>query len=74
VRNNRIDYKIGNMFTIPAVVVQVYNSAGQLLIRKEAAYQSASIDVGRLPSGSYVLTITSKDYKQQFVQSFVKHN
>jgi hypothetical protein len=74
VRNNRIDYKIGNMFTIPAVVVQVYNSAGQLLIRKEAAYQSGSIDVGRLPSGSYVLTITSKDYKQQFVQSFVKHN
>ena len=74
VRNNRIDYRIGNMFTIPGIVVQVYNSAGQLLIRKEGAYQNGSLDVGRLPSGSYVLTITSKDYKQQFVQSFVKHN
>ena len=73
VQNNRIDFKIGNMFTIPAIVVQVYNSAGQLLIRKESAYQSGSLDLGRLPAGSYVLTITSKDYKQQFVQSFVKH-
>ena len=72
VRNNKIDYKIGNMFTIPSIVVQVYGSNGQLLLRKEGAYQDGSIDVNRLPSGSYVLTITSKDYKQQFVQTFVK--
>jgi hypothetical protein len=74
VNNNHIDYRIGNMFTIPAIVIQVYNSAGQLLIKTESPYQSGSLDVGRLPAGSYVLTITSKDYKQQFVQSFVKHN
>jgi hypothetical protein len=73
VQNNHIDYKIGNMFTIPAIVVQVYNSAGQLLMRHESAYQNGSIDVAKLPAGNYVLTITSKDYKQQFVQSFVKH-
>ena len=72
VRNNRIDYKIGNMFTIPAIVVQVYNVKGQLLLRREGAYQDGSLNVLRLPSGSYILTITSKDYKQQFVQQFVK--
>ncbi len=72
VRNNRIDYKIGNMFTIPAIVIQVYNGQGQLLVRKEGAYQDGSVDVGRFPSGSYILTITSKDFKQQFVQAFVK--
>jgi hypothetical protein len=72
VTNNRIDYRIGNMFTIPAIVIQVYNSAGQLLIRKEDVYQSGSLNLGRLPSGNYVLSITSKDYKQQFVQPFVK--
>ena len=72
VRNNRIDYKIGNMFTIPTIVVQVYNSTGQLLLRKEGAYQDGFLNVQRFPSGSYILTITSKDYKQQFVQPFVK--
>ena len=72
VRNNRIDYKIGNMFTIPAIVVQVYNAKGQLLLRSEGAYQDGSLNVQRLPAGSYILTITSKDYKQQFVQPFVK--
>jgi len=72
VRNNRIDYKIGNMFTIPTIVVQVYNSNGQLLLRKEGAYQDGFLNVQRFPAGSYILTITSKDYKQQFVQAFVK--
>ena len=73
VRSNRIDYKIGSMFTIPGIVVQVYNANGQLLLRRQAAYQDGSIDVQMLPSGSYILTITSKDYKQQFVQPFVKN-
>ena len=72
VRSNRIDYKIGNMFTIPTIVVQVYNSNGQLLLRKEGAYQDGFLNVQRFPAGNYILTITSKDYKQQFVQPFVK--
>jgi len=72
VSNNRIQYRIGNMFTIPGIVVQVYNSAGQLLFRKETLYQNGSLDVGRFAAGTYILTITSKDYKQQFVLPFVK--
>ena len=73
VRNNKIDFRVGNMFTIPRIVIQVHASNGQLLLRKEGLYQNGSIDVTRLPAGSYILTITSKDYKQQFVQQFIKH-
>ena len=72
VRNNRIEYRIGNMFTIPRIVIQVHGSNGQLLMRKEGLYQNGSVDVTRLPAGSYILSITSQDYKQQFVQQFVK--
>ena len=70
---NRIDYRIGNMFTIPKVVVRVHNTAGQLVYNKEENYTDGSVDITRLARGSYILTITSKDYKQQFVQQFVKN-
>ena len=70
---NRIDFKIGNMFTVQKLVVKVHNSAGQLVYRKEDGYVDGSIDVTRLSKGVYVLTITSSDYKQQFIQQFVKN-
>ena len=73
VRNQKINYKIGNMFTVKGIVVQVYSNSGQLLFRKESSYTNGSVDTERLPKGSYILTITSNDYKQQFVQSFVKN-
>ncbi len=68
-----INYRIGNMFTIQKVVVQVYNTSGQLMYKKEENYADGTIDVTRLSKGSYILTITSTDYKQQFVQQFVKN-
>jgi len=73
VQNQRINYKIGNMFTIKGLVVQIYSNNGQLLFRKETSYSSGVVDTDRLPKGSYILTITSNDYKQQFVQQFVKN-
>jgi hypothetical protein len=72
VANTTIDYRIGNMFTIQRVVLQVYNTGGQLLLKKETGYQNGSLDVSRLSKGAYILTITSSDYKQQFIQQFVK--
>ncbi|MBC7903850.1 MAG: T9SS type A sorting domain-containing protein, partial [Gemmatimonadaceae bacterium] len=45
---------------------------GQLVYQKETGYQSGSVNVSGLAKGSYVLTITSSDFKQQFVRQFVK--
>jgi hypothetical protein len=70
--NSSIEYRIGNMFTIKRLVVQVHNTAGQLVYRKEDGYQNGVIDVSRIAKGAYVLTITSSDNKQQFIQQFVK--
>ncbi len=72
ITKSRIYFTIGNMFTIPRIVIQVYSSNGQLMLRREDLYQSGNLDVSKLAAGSYILTITSRDYKQQFVQSFVK--
>jgi hypothetical protein len=72
ITRSSIDYRTGNMFTIQRLVLQVYNTNGQLLLKKEAGYQNGSLDVSRLSKGAYILTITSSDYKQQFIQRFVK--
>jgi hypothetical protein len=73
IAKNMISYRIGNMFPIPAIVIKIYNSSGQLVLRKEDVYKNGSVDVMRFAAGSYVLTITSRDYKQQFVLPFVKN-
>lgn len=70
--NGNIEYRIGNMFSVRKLVVQVFGMNGQLMMRKETGYVSGSLDVRKLAKGAYVLTITSNDYKQQFVQKFVK--
>ncbi len=69
---DKIEYRIGNQFTIKRIVVQVHNTMGQLVYRKEDGYQNGLVDVSKLAKGAYVLTITSSDYKQQFIQQFVK--
>lgn len=72
VADNKMEYRIGNQFNIKRIVVQVHNTTGQLVYRKEDGYQNGLIDLSRLAKGAYVLTITSSDYKQQFIQQFVK--
>lgn len=69
---DKIEYRTGNQFTIKRIVVQVHNTMGQLVYRKEDGYQNGLVDVSKLAKGAYVLTITSSDYKQQFIQQFVK--
>jgi hypothetical protein len=67
-----IFYKTGNMFTVKKIIIRVHTITGQQLIRKESSYTNGSLDVRKLSKGAYLLTITSDDYKQQFVQQFVK--
>jgi hypothetical protein len=73
ITDRNIDYFIGNMFTVKRLVIQVHSLNGQQVIRKETGYQNGSLDVTKLASGPYILTITSNDFKQQFVQKFVKN-
>ncbi len=70
--SNRINYTIGNMFTVKRLVISVTNLSGQQLMRKETNYASGQLDVHPLPKGTYILTITSADYKQQYIKKFIK--
>ena len=72
VKSGRIEYQIGNMFTVKRLIVQIHSINGQQVFKNETGYQNGSIDVMKLSKGAYVLTITSNDYEQQFVQKFVK--
>ena len=47
----------GMASTIPTIVVQVYNSNGQLILRKEGAYQDGSLNVQRFPAGAKPLPL-----------------
>jgi len=69
---DNINYQTGNMFTVKKIFIRVHTITGQQLIQKETSYTSGSLDIGKLSKGAYLLTITSDDYKQQFVQQFVK--
>lgn len=68
----RIDYRIGNMFEVKELVIQVHNLNGQLLMKRSTGYQNGSVDISRLARGTYILTITSSDYKQQFVKKVLR--
>lgn len=73
ITSNNLEYRVGNMFEVKELVIQVYNLNGQLLLKRTGGYQNGSIDVSRLSRGTYILTITSNDYKQQFVKKFLKN-
>lgn len=69
---DKIDFQIGNMFTVKQLSINIYTMAGQRVLSRETGYQSGQIYTTGLARGIYILTITSPDAKQQFVQKFVK--
>lgn len=71
--NGPIQYRIGNMFTIKKITIQLYNTAGQQVFHSEAGYSDGSIDISTLSSGTYILSIYSDDQKYRNVQKIVKH-
>lgn len=73
ITSNLIKYQAGTMLNIRSIQVQVFGLGGQLLYNQTSPYGSGQVDVGRLPSGSYILTITSNDRKYQFVRRFTKN-
>ncbi len=72
IATNSLQFRIGNMFEVRRLVIMVHNLNGQLVYRNETGYQNGTIDVSRFAKGAYVLSISSGDYKQQFVRKFVK--
>ena len=73
VSNGPIQYRIGNMFTIKKITIQLYNTAGQQVFRKETGYSDGSIDVSKLSSGTYILSIYSDDEKYRDVKKIIKN-
>ncbi|MBC7848517.1 MAG: T9SS type A sorting domain-containing protein [Chitinophagaceae bacterium] len=69
---NDVSYQIGDMFTVKRLIVRVHSISGQEVYRKETGYVNGTVDVRKLGAGTYILSITSDDYKQQFVRQFVK--
>lgn len=72
ITSSAIQFRTGNMFEIKKLVIQVHNSTGQLVYKKETGYEDGTIDVNRFAKGVYILTITSSDYKQQYVTKFIR--
>lgn len=68
----KIDYQIGNMFTVNKLSITIYNMAGQLVYKNETGYQSGQIYIPGFARGVYILVISSQNPKQRFVQKFVK--
>jgi hypothetical protein len=72
VSNNRIDYKIGNLFTVKKISVQLFSVNGQEFIHNESTYQDGFVDISRLSSGAYILSIYSDDRKHRHLQKIIK--
>lgn len=70
--SNRIDYRIGNLYSIKRISIQLHNSTGQEMYRNSGGYQNGSVDISNLAKGVYVLSITSEDKKYKHLQKIVK--
>ena len=72
ITNNTINYKTGNMLGVKRISVQVANLSGAIVMKRETGYESGSMNLGNLPAGTYVITITSADRKYQTVRKIIK--
>ena len=72
ITTNEIQYKTGNLFTIRNISIQVFNMSGQLLIQNERSYADGVVDVSRLSSGAYILSIYSDNRKYRHLQKIIK--
>ncbi|ULQ51097.1 T9SS type A sorting domain-containing protein [Flavihumibacter fluvii] len=72
ITSSTVQFKTGNMLEIKKLIIQVHNSNGQLVYKKETGYEDGTIDVTRFANGAYILSITTSDYKQQFVRKFIR--
>ena len=69
---DRVNYQIGNMYTVKKLGIQVTSTSGAVVYRKETGYQNGSVEMNNLPAGTYIVTITSGDRKYQSTNKIIK--
>jgi len=67
-----VQYRIGNLFTIKTISVQLFNAVGQMVYQEQRGYQNGVLDLSRCASGEYILTIYSDDRKYRQIQKLLK--
>ena len=72
ISNSIVEYQIGNLTTIRKISIQLFSMNGQLVMQHEATYQDGSIDISKLNSGAYILSIYSDNRKYRHLQKIVK--
>jgi hypothetical protein len=72
ITSNNIFYTIGNLFTINNIRIDITAMNGQRVVQKQSPYQNGQLDIGYLPSGTYILTIYSVDGKYRHIQKIIK--
>lgn len=73
VSNGRVDFRIGNLYSIRRINVQLYSANGALVYNNAMGYQNSSVDLSKLSRGTYVLSITSDDGKYKHLQKVVRN-
>jgi hypothetical protein len=69
---DQVNYRIGNLFTIKQISIQLFNLSGQEILKKQTNYQDGKIDISRIAGGAYILSITSDDGKYRHLQKIIK--
>jgi hypothetical protein len=72
VSNNRVEFRIGNLYSIKRMNVQLYSSTGSLVYNNSTGYQNGSIELSKLSKGVYVVSITSDDGKYKHLQKIIR--
>ena len=70
--SDRVQYKVGDMYSIRKFTVQATSSSGQIVVRKSTPYQDGTVDLSNQPAGMYIVTITSSDGKYQHTSKVFK--
>ena len=65
-------YAQGSLTGIKSINIQAYNLLGQPVFHQQASYGSGSIPLSQLPSGTYIIQITSDNKKYQAIQKVIK--
>jgi len=69
---DEVNYRTGNLLSVKKIDISLYQTNGQLVLKKQTGYQSGSISLSALPQGLYILSITSEDGKYRHLQKLKK--
>ena len=72
VGNGQVQYRVGNLLTVRKISVQLFSIGGELVLQRELNYQDGNIDISKLSSGTYILSIYSDDRKHRYLQKIIR--